>query len=240
MKLSTSQSQEKWFTSALCGGVAGACLILASAPSAAAQHISVGIKAGVPLTNVAESESTFLPFQLEKRRYTIGPVMDIGLPLGFGIEIGAMYKRFDQKSMTITTTGFVISPDGDSFAIQQFAGISAVGHSWEFPVAVQYHLFSQSLIRPYVEGGVSFNHLSNVYSFQNVFPMFPIGPRPLPFTDGPTRASFDRVGGLFGLGVDLKLHKIHVTPGFRYTHYNDTRQWLPSTHVVDFLVGFTI
>jgi hypothetical protein len=57
-------------------------------------------------------------------------VVDIGLPLGFGVEIGAMYKRFDQKSMTITTTGYVISPDGeDSYAIQQRANISAVGHS---------------------------------------------------------------------------------------------------------------
>jgi hypothetical protein len=91
-----------------------------------------------------------------------------------------------------------------------------------------------------VEGGISFNHLSNVYSFQNVFfNLFSIGPRPLPFTEGPTRASFDRAGGLFGLGVDLKLHKIHVTPGFRYTHYNETRSWLPATNSVDFLVGVT-
>jgi hypothetical protein len=44
---------------------------------------------------------------------------------------------------------------------------------------------------------------------------------------------------LFGLGVDLKLLKIHVTPGFRYTHYNDKTQWLPAVNAVDFLVGFT-
>jgi hypothetical protein len=165
--------------------------------------------------------------------------MDIGLPRGFGIEIGAMYRHFDQKSITITTTGIVSSPDGeDTYPIQQTANISAVGHSWEVPVAVQYHLFSKSAVRPYVEGGVSLNHLSNVFDFQNANVLTPF-PRTLPFTIGPTHSSFDRVGGLFGLGVDLNLHVIHVTPGFRYTHYNDTRQWLPATNSVDFLVGFT-
>jgi hypothetical protein len=212
-----------------------ACLILGAAPSVFAQHISVGIKAGVPLTDVVESESSVLLFQAETKRYTIGPVVDIGLPLGFGVEFGAMYKRFNQKSMTITTTGFITTPD-ESFPIQQRADISAVGQSWEFPVALQYHFF-KSLIRPYVEGGVSFNHLSNVYDFGNFFPA--IGPRTIPFTIGPTSGSFNRVGGLFGLGLDFNLHVIHVTPGLRYTHYGDTISWLPSTNAVDLLVGLT-
>jgi hypothetical protein len=212
-----------------------ACLILAAAPSVFAQHVSVGIKGGVPLTDVVESESSVLFFQAETKRYTIGPVVDIGLPLGFGIEVGAMYKRFNQKSITITTTGFIFTPE-ESFPIQQNANISAVGHSWEFPVAFQYHFF-KSLIRPYVEGGVSFNHLSNVYIFDNVFPI--VGPRTLPFTIGPTRGSFSRVGGLIGMGLDFNLHVIHVAPGLRYTHYGDTRSWLPATNAVDFLLGLT-
>jgi hypothetical protein len=212
--------------------LAVACLLTVTATSAFAQRISVGIKAGVPLTDVFETAHTDLPFEAQTKRYTIGPVVDIGLPLGFGVEFGAMYKRFDQKSMTITTTGFVDLGE-DSYPIQQRAGISAVGHSWEVPVALQYHFF-KSAIRPYVEGGVSFNHLSNVYRFEP----FRIG-SPLPFTFGPRRGSFDRVGGLFGMGIDFKLHVIHVTPGFRFTHYNEPRYWLPATNSVDFLVGFT-
>jgi len=39
--------------------------------------------------------------------------------------------------------------------------------------------------------------------------------------------------------VQLNLHVIHVTPGLRYTHYSDTKFWLPATNAVDFLVGFT-
>jgi len=227
-----------------------ACLLLAAASSAFAQRISVGIKAGVPLTGLLRSDVRSrwccedVPTQT--KRYTIGPVVDIGLPLGFGVEFGALYKRFDQQSYTVTTTGFVrvVFEDGDedSYPIQQTAGISAVGHSWEFPVAVQYRFF-KSAIRPYVEGGVSLNRLSNVYSFQNVAINF----RQLPFTFAPLRGSFTRHGPLFGMGVDVKLHRIHVTPGLRYMHYNKLRSLTAclsgpgcaSNKAVDFLVGFT-
>jgi len=64
---------------------------------------------------------------------------------------------------------------------------------------------------------------------------------------GPRRGSFTRVGPLFGVGVDVKLHRIHVTPGLRYTHYNKlslltggcSGQGCPSNKAVDFLIGFT-
>jgi len=170
--------------------------------------------------------------------------VDIGLPLGFGVEFGAMYKRFDQQSLAVTTTGYVIIDEEDSYPIQRTAGISAVGHSWEFPIAVQYRFF-KSAIRPYVEGGVSLNRLSNAYSVQTTpYPPYP----QIPFTILPLRGSFTRHGPLFGLGVDVKLHGIHVTPGLRYTQYNKLLGHLtscisgpdcPSNRVVDFLLGFT-
>ena len=233
MKISTCRPPRKWLSS-LREGTAVACLVLAAVPSAFAQHLSIGIKAGIPLTDVVQAESTVLSFQAETKHYTIGPVVDIGLPRRFGVEVGAMYKRFDQRSTTITTTGFITSGD-ETFPIQEFRSVSAAGTSWEFPVAVQYHL-SLPVIRPYVEAGVSFNHLSNVFSFEN-FPF--TGPRTLPFTLAPTSSSFNRAGVLFGAGVEINLHVIHVTPGLRYTHYNETRPWLPATNAADFLVGFT-
>jgi len=221
-----------------------ACLLLAAESSAFAQRLSVGIKAGVPLIGPLRSNSgdvRFGDFPTQTRRYTIGPVVDIGLLLGIGVEVGAMYKRFDQQSLAVTTTGFT-TDDETSYPIQQTAGISAVGHSWEFPIAVQYHFF-KSAIRPYVEGGVSLNRLSNAYSVQNA----PIDFRHLPFTFIPLRGSFNRHGPLFGMGVDVKLHRIHVTPGLRYTHYNKlslltggcSGQGCPSNKAVDFLIGFT-
>jgi outer membrane protein with beta-barrel domain len=221
--------------------------LLLAAASAFAQHISVGVKAGVPLTNLLGNNSGDAPSQSEfptrMKRYTIGPVVNIGLPLGFGVELAAMYKRFDQRSIAITTTGFTTN-DETGYPITQTAGISAVGHSWEFPVAAQYHFF-KSAIRPYVEGGVSLNRLSNAYSVQTT--PYPSPPQ-IPFTIFPLRSSFTRHGPLFGMGVDVKLHRIHVTPGLRYTHYNKLLGQLtacisgpgcPSNKAVDILVGFT-
>jgi hypothetical protein len=218
-----------------------ACLLLTVTSSAFAQRISVGIKAGVPLTDVVEANRpgiSNLSFQAQTRRYTIGPVVDIGLPLGFGVEFGAMYKRFDQKSVAVTITGFTPTEE-INIPIEQRADISAVGHSWEFPAAVQYRFFKSS-VRPYVEGGISFNHLGNVYDFANANASFSSRtPRQPPYTVAPIPGSVERVGGLVGIGVDFKLHVIHVTPGLRYTHYNEKNFWLPSTNAVDFLVGFT-
>ena len=225
------------------GGTAVACLLLAAASSAFAQHISVGIKAGVPLTDLVKTASGDVRTSTQTKRYTIGPVVDIGLPLGFGVEVGAMYKRFDQQSIAVTITGYVVIDEDNSYPVTQKAGISAVGHSWEFPVAVQYRFF-KSAIRPYVEGGVSLNRLSNVYSVQQT-------PYPrqlqLPFTIEHIRSSFTRHGPLFGMGVDVKLHRIHVTPGLRYTHYNKLTSLTAcisgpgcgGNKAVDFLVGFT-
>jgi hypothetical protein len=158
MNLYTCRPNAEWLSS-FCGGTAVVCLLLAAASSAFAQHISVGIKAGVPLTGLLRTNSDdvrpYGGFPTQTKRYTIGPVVDIGLLLGFGVQFGAMYKRFDQQSLAVTTTGFTTN-DETGCPIQQTAGISAVGHSWEFPVAVQYHFF-KCAIRPYVEGGVSLN-----------------------------------------------------------------------------------
>ena len=224
-----------------------ACLLLAAASSAFAQHISVGIKAGVPLTGLLRTEYVSGrccgEVATQTRRYTIGPVVDIGLPLGFGVEFGALYKRFDQQSLAVTTTGYVIIDEDNSYAITQTAGVSAVGHSWEFPLAVQYR-FSKSAIPPYLEGGVSFNRLSNVYTVQQT--PYPRQPQ-LPFTIEHMRSSLTRVGPLFGVGLDVKLHRIHVTPGLRYMHYNklsaltacSSGPGCSGSKTVDFLVGFT-
>jgi hypothetical protein len=184
----------KWLPFLVCGTIA-ACLVFGAATSAFAQHVSVGIKVGAPLTDVVKAEPGPVPFLAQTKHYTIGPVIDIRLPLGLGIEAGAMYKRFDQQSQTITTTGYIFNSE-ESFPIQQRGSIAAVGKSLEFPVVAQYH-FSISSMRPYVEGGVSFNHLSNVFNSEEIYRTQGVS---VPFTLSPKRSSFDRAGLLFGTG----------------------------------------
>jgi len=76
------------------------------------------IKAGVPLDDLVRASCgdvrSYGEVPTQTKRYTIGPVVDIGFLPGFGVEVGALYKRFDQQSIAATTTGFVTVNDGST------------------------------------------------------------------------------------------------------------------------------
>jgi len=204
--------------------------------------VDFGFKAGVPITDIM---ATTLGggFDANTKRYTIGPVVDIHFQGPLSIEVGAMYKRIDQQGGGFTITGYTPCVDEDGVpsicAIRKFQTISKAGHSWEFPVAVQYHIPWRSL-RPYVEGGVSFNNLSDI-----------LGPPPQGFTQlapnppagtvfAPTVNTLSRTGFLAGGGVEIKAPFGHLTPGLRYTRYSaENFGLIPSTNAVDFVVKFS-
>jgi hypothetical protein len=64
------------------------------------QNALVGIKLGVPLTTVAKAtgEIAGFPFRAQTNRFVFGPVIDIRFSHGFALEVGAIYKRFDQQA----------------------------------------------------------------------------------------------------------------------------------------------
>ena len=218
--------RRRWLAVLVCGKIAAACCVFGADSNESKSRVSVGIKVGAPMTR-------FLTFDIggdaHTKRYTIGPVMDIGLQRGFGIEVGAMYKRIDEFSTSATLLG-VVDTDEGPVANYRYNRVSTVGRSWEFPVAGQYHISLRSM-RPYVEGGLSYNHLSNIYG-----PTISV----IGQTERlPSLNSFNRRGVLFGGGAEIKLRMIHVTPGLRYTHYSKGEPFLLAPNIVDFLVGFT-
>ncbi len=186
-----------------------ALLLILATPSFG-QFLSFGVKGGVPLTDTVRvaGEIADHPFQAEIQRFTVGPIVGAYLPFGLGIEFGAMYKRFDQQVGTFSKTG----------------------QSWEFPLVGQY-VFPGVLLRPYVEVGIAFNHLSDVFA--------PIRTGNLESLLEPEQRSEDRRGLVLGAGLQLKVPGIRVTPGLRYTRYGKTEPWLPSADAVDFLIGIT-
>jgi hypothetical protein len=68
---------------------------------------------------------------------------------------------FDEFSTSATLLSIVDTDEGPA-ATYRYDRVSTVGRSWEFPVAGQYHISLHSM-RPYLEGGLSYNRLSNTY-----------------------------------------------------------------------------
>ena len=104
------------------------------------------------------------------------------------------------------------------------------GQSWELPLTAQYR-FPGSVIRPYLEVGVSLNHLSSLFA--------PFVTHSQPGTYKPDHYTKDRRGPVVGGGIEFKLPFMRVTPGLRYTRYGQAEFWLPRVDAIDFLVGFT-
>ena len=105
-----------------------------------AQHLSYGVKVGAPVTDILEGRGNVAT---STTHLTIGPMLDIHLPLGLGIEIDALYKRFSANSGS---------------------GSQSAG-SWDFPILGKYRL-PGIVARPYVEAGYTFNKLNSIAAFK--------------------------------------------------------------------------
>jgi hypothetical protein len=73
-----------------------------------AQSLSLGVKGGIPFTDAVEGS---FGNRSEARRYTVGPMVEIGLPLSLAVEFNALYKRTGystiDSSFGITSIGQV-------------------------------------------------------------------------------------------------------------------------------------
>jgi hypothetical protein len=191
-----------------------------------AQTASIGVKTGVSLTDLVRTSGEIggHPFRADTSRFTIGPALDFRLPHGLGFEFGVVYKRFPQKAGQVQ----IVAEPGTPFSTT-YSPYSHTGQSWEFPMLGQYR-FSRERVRPYLEAGVSFIRLSGVLG-----PFRTLSNQSAILT--PPGLSENRVGVVAGVGFEIKLPLIYVTPGLRYTHYGKAESWLPSANSVDFLVG---
>ena len=96
--------------------VAALFLSLAAGMPAWAEILSIGVKGGVPLTdafNTARSGS--LSYFSETKRYTVGPTVELHLPLRFSIELDALYTRLNYGSNNATEEGFLATQTERSF-----------------------------------------------------------------------------------------------------------------------------
>ena len=214
-------------------------LVLLSAPFAWTQPISFGVKGGVPLTdffNVAqngtlESPSAFVKYSTTTNRYIVGPTAELRLPFGLGIEFDALYRHLNYQS-----SGNLV----DVFQTGQ-----TTGSNWEFPLLLKYR-FPSKIVRPYVDGGVTFDTLTGLkQTLTNTF--FPSGTTITTSTGSPSELQHSTTEG-FALGAGLDIHiLLHISPEIRYTRWGSAQFSVPNLaslfhsnqNQAEFLLGIT-
>ncbi len=107
-----------------------------------AQSVHFGVKGGLPLNDAIDAAGSF---KSDFKHFTFGPMVDIFLPGGLGVEVDALYKK----------TGYTLS------ATSTTAAESHSAPSWEFPLLLKYRLPGEAL-RPYFSGGYVFRNIGDM------------------------------------------------------------------------------
>lgn len=116
--------------------------LLCASTLAFSQPFTAGIKVGLPLTDFLNTVNGTA--STSTNRYIVGPMVELRLPAGLGIEFNALYRHFDYTDIVGSTANAVTST-GSSGA-------------WEFPLVAKYK-FPSRIVRPYLEAGVAWDTL---------------------------------------------------------------------------------
>jgi hypothetical protein len=110
-----------------------------------AQNIGVGLRGGIPLTDFIEADSktgALTNVVTGKGNVIIGPMVDVRLPFGLGIEFDALYRRWN-------ATGALSRGSAST---------------WEFPLYGKLRA-PGILFRPYAGAGMNFQRLGELRQF---------------------------------------------------------------------------
>lgn len=192
-----------------------------------AQQFGFGVTGGVRTTDDITGNVTS-----ESRRYTVGPTAELGLPLGFGLEVDALYRRFGYTTSAAFLGGF--------FTDRERA------NSWEFPILVKHRL-PGLIAHPFAEIGYAPRVMSGSGVRDSTLINLQTGATT--HTNTHSNTDYDSSHGLvIGAGVEARFAKLHISPQIRYTRWNNTPVYvngsqgyfLQSTqNQVDILLGIT-
>jgi len=181
-------------------------IFLAGAPLALAQPFTFGVKGGVPLTDFLSATSTGnLGYFTTTNRYIVGPTAELRLPFGLGVEFDALYRHLNYSNT--------------ANAVDVLINSSTTSGAWEFPLLAKYR-FPSKLVRPYVEAGFAWNTLSGLTQTitQTVIPT---SVTTTSSTSSPAELRHNTVSGFVaGVGIDIHVLFLHISPEIRYTRWN--------------------
>jgi opacity protein-like surface antigen len=195
---------------------------LCLSPALFAQPFSAGIRGGIPFTDFLNAtENGSFDYNAPTQRYIIGPMAEVRLPFGIGIEFDALYRH-----ISFSGSGIL---DGINTNVQGSGG------NWEFPLMLKYR-FHFPVVKPYVDAGVAWNTITGLsQTFSSAVPATAIS-----YVQDSTTA-----GVVLGAGVDIHVVVVHISPEVRFTRWNAQQINDPSgllhsnQNQAEFLVGLT-
>jgi hypothetical protein len=184
-----------------------------------AQLFTFGVKGGVRLnTDLDNYDATS-----ESKRYVVGPMVTFGLPLGFRVELDALYRRAGYRTSFGNIFGTFTERDR--------------GNSWEFPIILRHGLTHG------LYAGVGYApRMINGSGHQNLVLTLPSG-----FESVNIPGAWDVTNGVIGAaGIEKRVGRLRIGPEVRYTFwtrpsitvYGPQGYFLQtSQHQVDVMVG---
>ncbi len=194
----------------------------------AGEHVSVGVKGGVPITDFVDAaRGTTSAYFTSTHRYLVGPTVEFHLPARFSIEVDALYKR----------VGYQFEANGPVIFSK------TVANSWEFPVLGKFEILPGP-VRPFIDAGANFRHLSGVKQIQQTISGATFNQVEV---NGATEFNKDYdIGFTFGFGVAFKLGPVRISPEVRYTRWGGENFRDPIESLLrtnrnqgDFMLGLT-
>jgi hypothetical protein len=113
-----------------------------------AQALSVGVRAGVPVSDAFSAATGGTTVKDASQRLTLGPTVELRLPFGLGFSVDALYRRVGYEATAPNATG------------------SKHGNSWQIPIMAKYRM-PGIVVHPFVGGGVSFQTTTGFSGFGN-------------------------------------------------------------------------
>ncbi len=158
--------------------------------SVQAQGLKFGVKGGLNISKMSFSKDVF--DSDNKTGFYVGPTIKLSLPLGFGLDIAALY---DQRSTDVKTDA---KPSGTTVAV--YAGDEKITQkSIQIPVNLRYNIGLAASAGIYLAAGPQFG--------------FPVGDKVYNTKVGEYRLKDANLSINFGAGVYLLKH---LEVGFTY------------------------
>jgi len=189
-----------------------------------AQTVSLGLKAGIPVTEALETADfdsgpadifrTQINYTSRAKRYTVGPAVEVSLPFGLALEFDALYKRLDYDfSSKMRAASF------GTFNQQQHNIVSR----WDLPLLLKYRVRTFAYRTPYISAGLNTNYIVNTTQLSRTFftpsPGAPVTP-PVKLRNPPAELKYRSAEGfVIAGGLEFRIHGLRAAPELRYTRW---------------------